>query len=190
MTKKTAHAEFESNFRLFVNRQYNRKFGARLVRRGAACQEFVRFQTDIVKDNLEDRETIAAVWKGVGENTRIFQLDFNITGPDTIEIQVSPDSLLMSDLVSCTYCLPIALCVEPREAILDVAKCAIPDWTDAYTAAGMIQGQRMILAKAISQPLEVPASCKMVFEGYIEKKEAATGGETVRMHVSCITGQI
>ena len=190
MTKKSAHAEFESNFRLFVNKHYNRRFGARFVRRGAACQEFVRFQSDIEKDSLMDKDLVVAVWNGVGDNTRISRMDFTITGTDTIEISATPDSLLMSDLASCTYRLPIALCVEPREAILNIAGCTIPDWTDAYTAAGLMQGQRMIVAKAISQPMQVPASCKMVFEGYIEKKEAGSGKGSVTMHISCITGQI
>lgn len=190
MTNKATHEEFESKFRLFVNKHYNRRFGAHFVRRGAACQEFVRFQSDIEKDSLMDKDSIVAVWNGVGDNTRIAQMDFRITGTDTIEISAAPDSLLMSDLASCTYRLPIAFCVEPREAILNVAGCTIPDWTDAYTAAGLMQGQRMILAKAISQPLQVPASCKMVFEGYIEKKEAGSDKGSVTMHISCITGQI
>ena len=190
MSKKSTHTEFESSFRLFVNKHLDRKFGARLVRRGAACQEFVKFQADIAGDTPADKAEVVAVWNGMDGNARIRQIDFAITGKDTIELDAAPGSLLTGDLASCTYRLPIALCAEPRQAILDIAKCAVPEWTDAYSAAGMLQGQRIILAKAVSQQIEVPASCKMVFEGYIEKKDSQTAGCKLTMHVSCVTGQI
>ncbi len=189
---------YQERYRDFARRCIERKFGSRRVRRGAACQEFIRYAVDLSACPPEVEGGKIVVWPGAGNLMRIADFDFSVTGNDTFTINLPGDeyhtALLLKDIEMSTHRLPAALCLEPRSSCCDIASEEVQDWIDAFDAAGLCCGHECVTASALTQYLQVPASCKMVLEGYIQRSEALealnNGDKRLTVHVTCITGQM
>ena len=96
---------------------------------------------------------------------------------------------MRKDIESCTHRLPVAICIDPGISGGKIADTVTPDWIDAYHAAGLLRGRYSVVAPCITQDLYIPVSCKLVYEGYIQKNEASDCESALRFHVTCITGQ-
>ncbi len=189
---------YQERYRNFARKCIERKFGSRRVRRGAACQEFIRYAVDLSACPVAQEGGMIVVWAGAGNLMRIADFGFSVTGNDTFTINLPGDeyhtALLLKDIEMCTHRLPAALCIEPRSACLDIAAEEVQDWLDAFDAAGLCSGHECVTAAALTQYLQVPASCKMVLEGYIQRSEVLealqTDNKRLTVHVTCITGQL
>ena len=199
MKTKAQNESYEQLFREFAARQLDKKYSPRKVTRGAACQEYVRFEADLEKDPLPREGSRVLVWRGAGGITRLAAFKVLPTGKDTLSVRpetgnqvaLAQATLLRKDIAECTHTLPVALCIEPREACSTIALQEVQPWVDAYTAAALINRNSIITVNALTQTLAIPASSRMVFEGYIHKSEsAASESDAFTIHLSCITGQM
>ncbi len=198
MKSQTENLSYQERYREFTRRCIERKFGSRRVSRGAACQEFIKYAVDLSACPVDNEGRRILVWQGAGALMRIAGFDCSVTGNDTFSINLPGDeyhtALLLKDIEMCTHRLPAALCIEPRSSCCDIASEEVQEWIDAFDAAGLLSGHECVTAAALTQYLQVPASCKMVLEGYIQRSEAleALQSEPRRLtvHVTCVTGQL
>ena len=52
MKKDTQEISYEQLFREFASKQLDKKYGSRNIRRGAACQEYVKYQIDLPAESI------------------------------------------------------------------------------------------------------------------------------------------
>lgn len=196
MKPKEQNTSYEELFREFVARQLDRKYSPRRVGRAAACQEFVKYEIDLGQNPLPEEGSRVLIWKNSEGIYRFASLDVSVADSQTITIDLSADQgvakvqtdLLKEDIAKCNHRLPIAVCIEPREACSTVAAQQVQPWVDAYRAASLVNRNSAIITKAISQQLSVPVSSKTVFEGFIQASEVKK--TTAPIHITCITGQL
>ena len=193
MNKESKELSYAQLFREFASKQLDKKYGSRNVRRGAACQEFVKYQIDLAAESIPEEGDRILVWEGAGSVTRLAAVELSASGADTFTVKLPGDyhqKMLRGDIAACTHRLPAALCIGAREACSTIARENVEDWVDAYAAAGLAGGHSIITTDALTQQLKVPASCKMVLEGYFQKSECTSPSAALTFHVSCITGQL
>ena len=193
MNKETKQLSYSQLFKEFAFKQLDKKYGSRNVRRGAACQEFVKYQPELAAETIPAEGDRILVWEGAGALTRLAAAEVSVSGAETLSIRLcgsNATDTLAADIDACTHRLPAALCVGAREACSTIAREKVQDWVDAYAAAGLAGGHSIITTDALTQQLKVPASCKMVLEGYFQKSEYTPGSPALTLHISCITGQM
>ncbi len=196
MKLKAQNESYDNLFREFVAGQLDKKFSPRKVARGAACQEYVKYEIDLSKETFPADGDRMLIWKSRDGIYRFASLRANISGAQTIsidltgtgEVERSQTDLLMQDIKECNHRLPIAMCFSPREACSAIASQIVQPWVDAFDAAGLVNRNSIIITKALSQQLVVPTSCKTVFEGYIQAGEIKE--TSAPAHITCITGQM
>lgn len=196
MKLKAQNESYDNLFREFVARQLDKRFSPRRVARGAACQEYVKYEIDLSKETLPEGRDWMLLWKSKEGIYRFASLKGSITSPHTVgidltgtgDVERAQADILIQDIEECNHRLPIALCIEPREACSAIASQTVQPWVDAFDAAGLVNRNSIITTQAISQQLVVPTSCKTVFEGYIQAGEVKE--TSAPAHITCITGQM
>jgi 4-hydroxy-3-polyprenylbenzoate decarboxylase len=64
--------------------------------------------------------------------------------------------------------LPVAIAFGCPPAVTYAASAPLPADIDEYLFAGYVQGHRVELVDCLTVPLQVPADCEVVFEGWLE----------------------
>ncbi len=96
---------------------------------------------------------------------------------------------------------PIAVALGGDPVYTYAATAPLPDGIDEYLLAGFLRDKAVSLTDCLTQPLQVPADCDFVIEGYIEKNEdwvieGPFGDHTgfysladlyPKMHITCIS---
>ena len=96
---------------------------------------------------------------------------------------------------------PIAVTLGGDPVYTYAATAPLPEGIDEYMLAGFLRNKAVTLTDCLTQPLQVPADCDFVIEGYVSTKEAAviegpfgdhTGFYSLadlypKMHITCIT---
>lgn len=193
MKKDTQEISYDQLFREFASKQLDKKYGSRNIRRGAACQEYVKYQIDLPAESIPAEGDRILVWEGAGALRRLAAAELSVSAAETLSITLPGDyarQILADDIAACTHRLPAALCIGAREACSTIAREMVQAWIDAYAAAGLASGHSIITTDALTQQLKVPASCKMVLEGYFQKSECTPDAPALTLHISCITGQM
>ncbi len=97
--------------------------------------------------------------------------------------------------------IPVAVALGGDPVYTYVATAPLPDNIDEYLLAGFLRKKPVKLVKCITQPIEVPADCDIIIEGYVDTSEELTiegpfGDHTgfysladyyPKFHVTCIT---
>lgn len=97
--------------------------------------------------------------------------------------------------------MPVAVCLGGDPAYTYAATTPLPDGIDEWMLAGFLRESPVELVRCITQPLEIPADCDFVIEGYVDPaQEKAIEGDFgdhtgfyslqdlyPRFHVTCIT---
>ena len=71
---------------------------------------------------------------------------------------------------------PCAVVIGADPATILAAVTPIPDTLSEYQFAGLLRGEKTVLADCLSVPLQVPASSEIVLEGYVSLDEYAEEG--------------
>jgi len=71
---------------------------------------------------------------------------------------------------------PCAVVIGADPATILAAVTPIPDTLSEYQFAGLLRGEKTVLADCVSVPLQVPASAEIVLEGYVSLDEYAEEG--------------
>jgi 4-hydroxy-3-polyprenylbenzoate decarboxylase len=71
---------------------------------------------------------------------------------------------------------PCAVIIGADPATILAAVTPIPDTLSEYQFAGLLRGEKTVLADCLSVPLQVPASSEIVLEGYVSLDEYAEEG--------------
>ena len=71
---------------------------------------------------------------------------------------------------------PCAVVIGADPATILAAVTPIPDTLSEYQFAGLLRGDKTVLADCLSVPLQVPASSEIVLEGYVSLDEYAEEG--------------
>ena len=71
---------------------------------------------------------------------------------------------------------PVAVALGADTATLLAAVTPVPDSLSEYQFAGLLRGQRTLLAAAVGVPLQVPATAEIVLEGHILADAAHASG--------------
>jgi len=71
---------------------------------------------------------------------------------------------------------PCAVVIGADPATILAAVTPIPDTLSEYQFAGLLRGEKTVLADCLTVPLQVPASAEIVLEGYISFDEYADEG--------------
>ncbi len=97
--------------------------------------------------------------------------------------------------------LPVAVALGGDPVYTYAATAPLPDGIDEYLLAGFLRNSPVLLTDCLTQPLQVPADCDFVIEGYIDKNdplvtEGPFGDHTgfysledlyPKLHITCIT---
>ncbi|MBC7869375.1 MAG: UbiD family decarboxylase [Chitinophagaceae bacterium] len=96
--------------------------------------------------------------------------------------------------------LPAAVVLGGDPAAMWCASAPLPAGIDAYLLAGWLRKRAVKLAKAISQPLDIPAEAEFIIEGWVDPTDVRSSGaissdsgyyvsdsQLVAMHVTAIT---
>ncbi len=67
--------------------------------------------------------------------------------------------------------MPVAVCLGGDPAITYAATAPLPEGIDEYILAGFLRKKPVKLVKCITCELEVPSSCDIVIEGYVDPSE-------------------
>ncbi|MFI3288327.1 MAG: menaquinone biosynthesis decarboxylase [Rikenellaceae bacterium] len=67
--------------------------------------------------------------------------------------------------------MPVAVCLGGDPAITYAATAPLPEGIDEYILAGFLRKKPVKLVKCITCDLEVPSSCDIVIEGYVDPME-------------------
>ena len=96
---------------------------------------------------------------------------------------------------------PVAVALGGDPVYTYAATAPLPEGIDEYMLAGFLRNKPVSLTDCLTQPLQVPADCDFVIEGYIDTKEAPvvegpfgdhTGFYSLedlypKMHITCIS---
>ena len=85
MKTKAINESYEQLFREFAVKQLDRKYSPRKVGRGAACQEYVRYEADLAKDPLPREGCRVLAWSGADGITRLASFKVIQTGKNTLK---------------------------------------------------------------------------------------------------------
>lgn len=97
--------------------------------------------------------------------------------------------------------MPVAVCLGGDPAYTYSATAPLPDGIDEWMLAGFLRQRPVDLVRCVTVPLDVPADCDFVIEGYVDTaQELAIEGDFgdhtgfyslqdlyPRLHVTCIT---
>src|SRR6195952_2844082 len=72
--------------------------------------------------------------------------------------------------------LPAAAVIGADPGIILAAVTPVPETLSEYQFAGLLRGERMVLADCVSQPLKVPANAEIVIEGEVSLSDYAPEG--------------
>ncbi|MDD2490957.1 MAG: menaquinone biosynthesis decarboxylase [Bacteroidales bacterium] len=96
---------------------------------------------------------------------------------------------------------PVAVALGGDPVYTYAATAPLPEGIDEYMLAGFLRNKAVSLVDCLTQPLQVPADCDFIIEGYIDTKESPvmegpfgdhTGFYSLadlypRMHITCIS---
>jgi len=80
---------------------------------------------------------------------------------------------------------PLAVVLGADPATILAAVTPVPDSLSEHAFAGLLRGQRTVLAKAELSNLQIPASAEIVLEGYLYPDEVAEEGRATTRRASC-----
>lgn len=97
--------------------------------------------------------------------------------------------------------LPVAIAIGGDPVYSYAATAPLPEGIDEYLLAGFLRNKPVLLTDCLTQPLQVPADCDFVIEGYVDKSEPLviegpfgdhTGFYSLedlypKLHVTCIS---
>ena len=66
---------------------------------------------------------------------------------------------------------PVAIAIGGDPIYTYAATAPLPDGIDEYILAGFLRKKAVTLVDCLTQPLQVPADCDFVIEGYVSKSE-------------------
>jgi 4-hydroxy-3-polyprenylbenzoate decarboxylase len=67
--------------------------------------------------------------------------------------------------------LPVAIALGGDPVYTYAATAPLPEGIDEYLLAGFLRNSPVLLTDCLTQPLQVPADCDFVIEGYVDKNE-------------------
>lgn len=169
---------FESHFAKFAESVMEKYFYPVSLKKVAPCQESVKRVPDISGVCGEG----FLIWNSPdSDTTRIHKCAIEALEPAIAKITNGPE-LLKTDIESCTHRLPVAFCLECGEEFASLPFDQMPEWMDRYLGGGLVLGRGIEIASAFTQEILVPADCRCVLEGYIQRSE-----EQRLFHVTCVT---
>lgn len=97
--------------------------------------------------------------------------------------------------------LPVAIAIGGDPVYSYAATAPLPEGIDEYLLAGFLRNKPVLLTDCLTQPLQVPADCDFIIEGYVDKSEPLviegpfgdhTGFYSLedlypKLHVTCIS---
>lgn len=97
--------------------------------------------------------------------------------------------------------LPVAVALGGDPVYTYSATAPLPDGIDEYILAGFLRNSPVLLTDCLTQPIQVPADCDIIIEGYVDKSEEPViegpfGDHTgfyspcdlyPKFHITCIT---
>lgn len=67
--------------------------------------------------------------------------------------------------------MPVAVAIGGDPVYTYVATAPLPEGIDEYLLAGFLRNKPVALTDCLTQPLQVPADCDFIIEGYVDKSE-------------------
>lgn len=67
--------------------------------------------------------------------------------------------------------MPVAVAIGGDPVYTYAATAPLPEGIDEYLLAGFLRNKPVMLTECLTQPLQVPADCDFIIEGYVDKSE-------------------
>lgn len=159
----------------------------------APCHDAVQYIAKLGEVSLPSGSVSAViVTPAISGGRTVENAEFEVTGDDTLNLKVPAGALTLRNLTDATHRMPIAIVVDAPEAVVVAAGCSIDEVSeriDRYLLSGVVGGKKISITECLTQELKVPADCRVVIEGYVQKSEA-TSEEVLPVHISCLTHRL
>lgn len=159
----------------------------------APCHDAVQYIAKLGDVSLPSGNIIAViVTPAISGGRTVENAVFEVTGDDTLNLKLSSGALALRNLKDATHRMPLALVVDGPESVVTAAGCSVEEVqerVDRYLLAGLVDGKKISITECLTQELKVPAECRVVIEGYVQKSEIISE-EVLPVHVSCLTHRL